>query len=540
MVVKQFLKLFAYEYFNKNKFKILLFILITVIYYLIEVLGISYILDNLFTKSNNLIYLSLFVFISLIILTYIRSRLQNTIEEEISSKNRIKYLNKILDRYSESFKDIKIGNTINRILIVTLEFSLGLVILMKNILPQLLIMTISVIYLMKLNISIGSVILICFLNIIPITVFNIKKITSQMGNLENQYYNNIDKLNNKFNNLFNSYINNEVDNDKQNIFKIQDTLKETALDASFYGVLNTTMLIANISVFILAIIVFLFKKKKDVLHYSDKTLLSVLLLYFITTYISFSDSSTIFFNHLGVCCGSIDFLENLLKTDNQKLIKNGILKGKIKIDKVYFSYNKKNILSNLNLVIPAKQKIAILGRSGSGKSTLAKLILKLYKYQGEIYIDDINIKDINTIYLRSKIVYSNQNSNLLDDTVIKNMQFGNHCNEIEVIKLLKKYNLDKNFVGLKKGIYEECISGGNNLSLGMQKIIIIIRAILKSKNSIIVILDEPLSGLDKFTKINVIKLIINECKNKTLCIITHDKEIIPYMDKVVDLININS
>ena len=62
------------------------------------------------------------------------------------------------------------------------------------------------------------------------------------------------------------------------------------------------------------------------------------------------------------------------------------------------------ILKNVNLKIDDKEKIAIIGRSGSGKSTLSKVLLKFYKYQGTILIDDKNIQKINTKYLRSKII----------------------------------------------------------------------------------------------------------------------------------------
>ena len=60
------------------------------------------------------------------------------------------------------------------------------------------------------------------------------------------------------------------------------------------------------------------------------------------------------------------------------------------------------------------------------------------------------------------------------------------------------------------------------------------------RNSKIIILDEPLAGLDSKTREKIIKLILNECKNRTIIIITHDKEILPYMDRVVDINDIPS
>ena len=72
----------------------------------------------------------------------------------------------------------------------------------------------------------------------------------------------------------------------------------------------------------------------------------------------------------------------------------------------------------------------------------------------------------------------------------------------------------------------------------MQKTTIILRAVLN--NSKIIIMDEPLAGLDSETRQKIIKLIITESKNKTLLVVTHDKEILPYMNKVINLKNLKN
>ena len=74
----------------------------------------------------------------------------------------------------------------------------------------------------------------------------------------------------------------------------------------------------------------------------------------------------------------------------------------------------------------------------------------------------------------------------------------------------------------------------------MQKIIILIRGILKSYRGNIIIFDEPLAGLDYNSRKKIINLILNETKNKTLIIVTHDKEILPYMNKVINIEKINN
>ena len=80
-------------------------------------------------------------------------------------------------------------------------------------------------------------------------------------------------------------------------------------------------------------------------------------------------------------------------------------------------------------------------------------------------------------------------------------------------------------------------SNGNNLSIGMQKIVVLVRGLLamKDKNSKICVFDEPLTALDEKSRQKTIKMILNETKNKTLLVITHDSEIIPFMDRSINI-----
>ena len=274
---------------------------------------------------------------------------------------------------------------------------------------------------------------------------------------------------------------------------------------------------------------------------NNKVLYIILLIYFITSYLLLSKNLPWFIVMYATLISSKNYVKDILniKYDNYK---QEIKSGKLEIKNLTFGYKNNNIiLDNLNLLINNKEKIAILGRSGSGKSSLSKLILKFYKYDGNIYIDDINIKNINTHYLRKKVLYANQKTMLYDISVIDNIKYGNNSETEDIIKLLNDYQLIDLFNGLKDGIYSESGVQGNNLSGGMQKVVILLRTILKSdeNNSFIIIFDEPLAGLDEKTRKKVIKLINDKCTGKTLIIITHDKEILPHMDRIVDLSEIN-
>ena len=113
------------------------------------------------------------------------------------------------------------------------------------------------------------------------------------------------------------------------------------------------------------------------------------------------------------------------------------------------------------------------------------------------------------------------------------MKYGNNKSEKEIKDKLKQYGLLEVFSDLPDGVEANAGLNGGNLSGGMQKVTILMRGILKPGR--IIILDEPLAGLDKNTISKVINMIMKETKGKTVLVITHDNAILPYMDNVVNI-----
>ena len=235
---------------------------------------------------------------------------------------------------------------------------------------------------------------------------------------------------------------------------------------------------------------------------------------------------------------SENFIKDLFMHQNEKNKYKGKLNGDIIFKNVNFKYREgDNIINNLSFNLKNGETLGIIGRSGSGKTTIMKLLIRLYKINsGIITIDNININSIDVNNLRDNIVYVNQNTKMYSDTVIKNIQYGNNKDDNYIKYIINKYNIDV-FSSLKKGIYSHVGISGGEISLGMQKVIMILRGIFR--DSKIIIFDEPLSSLDKKTRKKIIELIKNECKDRTVLIITHDSEILPYCNKVIDFNKIN-
>ena len=120
----------------------------------------------------------------------------------------------------------------------------------------------------------------------------------------------------------------------------------------------------------------------------------------------------------------------------------------IKFENIVYKYtNGKTVFDNKNINIDLNNRIiGITGPSGSGKSTLMKLLLRMYHYEGNIYIDDVNIKDIDPLFIRNQFTYVNQSSKLFDKKVIDNMLYGcmdeNQCNNY-LEKIMKYPQISK-------------------------------------------------------------------------------------------------
>jgi ABC-type multidrug transport system fused ATPase/permease subunit len=212
--------------------------------------------------------------------------------------------------------------------------------------------------------------------------------------------------------------------------------------------------------------------------------------------------------------------------------------GPIQFKNVSFSYPNKerDVLKDVNLSIGPGEKIAIYGKSGSGKSTIIKLLLGFYGVNsGSIEINGTDIKNIDVNNLRKNIAVVNQNIKLFDKTIFENMTYGieKDITEEDIQKIIGKMNI---FETVEKGLGGNAGISGSNLSGGQKQITSLVRSILK--NAPILVLDEPTSALDQKTK-NAVLHIIKGIKNKTVIIITHDKSIIPYVDKVYELSNGN-
>ena len=201
------------------------------------------------------------------------------------------------------------------------------------------------------------------------------------------------------------------------------------------------------------------------------------------------------------------------------------------------SADRVNVLYDINLAINSNQTIALQGPSGSGKSTLLNLIAGLEKpSSGEICLSGININKLNVNELAN---FRNENIGII-------FQFFNLINDLTVLEnislplLLRGVSKKKSDKKAKMlieniGLIDRVNYKTNLLSGGESQRVAIARALITKPK--IILADEPTGNLDASNTVNVMKLLLDNCKinNTSLLMVTHDESLLSRFDKVLNL-----
>ena len=212
------------------------------------------------------------------------------------------------------------------------------------------------------------------------------------------------------------------------------------------------------------------------------------------------------------------------------------LQGEIVFKDVYFSYDgTRPVFEGLNFRIGAGEKVLITGPNGSGKSTLMKLILGLYHpQQGQIMIDEYNIKELSLPSLRERISVVSQNVFLFNDTIWNNILYSRpEATEAEVRQAAELSGATE-FIEKLDGGYDTMVGEiGKKLSGGEKQKIAIARAILREAD--VLIFDEATVHLDRESEERIRRLINDYFRDKTCLIISHKKWDISGIDRIIEL-----
>ncbi|MBC7426138.1 MAG: ABC transporter ATP-binding protein [Bacteroidia bacterium] len=211
------------------------------------------------------------------------------------------------------------------------------------------------------------------------------------------------------------------------------------------------------------------------------------------------------------------------------------LQNEIEFRNVSFAYGMETVINDVSFKIGKGKKVALVGASGSGKSTLADLLPRFYDLQqGEILIDNVNIKEFKLDDLRGLMGIVAQESILFNDTIASNIAFGVAGATQEKIEAAAKMANAYDFImqaenGFKTNIGER----GSKLSGGQRQRIAIARALLKDPQ--ILILDEATSALDNESEKLVQQALDNLRQGRTILVIAHRLSTVRDADEIIVL-----
>jgi ATP-binding cassette subfamily C (CFTR/MRP) protein 4 len=226
----------------------------------------------------------------------------------------------------------------------------------------------------------------------------------------------------------------------------------------------------------------------------------------------------------------LEYTEQTQEHRDGVLVEGWPQRGEIKFRNVYFSYDSDNyVLHNLNCTVEPQDTIAIMGRTAAGKSSIISTILRLHKFEGQIFIDGVDIATLPLETLRSNVAVISQDPALFTGTVRENIDFSGKYGDAEIWNALKAVNLDIVFSSLDYKIS----TVDSNLSLGQKQLLCLARAIIRKSK--IVIMDEVTASVDQKTEKMIHKIVSEELACCTVIMITHKLDYVLDFDKVIVL-----
>jgi len=547
------------DFIKKEKYISIFILILSLLINYLKINVISYISAKIIFSINNkdkkltktFFYYFIVISILFVLLNNLYKFLQYNLASKLRQWIRYKLIEYLLLFNNESYSDINFTKLNSPIFRFSNTSYFIYNIAFNTVIPTVTLLILVFTYFFYKNYILGMIFLIGNVCIIIYLYFNIFGIMKKCLNYEDgisyiessiiEILNNIDKI------IFRGKIKEEMNsfkNSSDNLLKIAH---------NYYNNIVYNSLIINILVFLT---IFCSLYYLIIIFYNNKintttfiTFITILLLYrdiLITAVQEIPSMIEMYSRSDNINSEYKDMSNNYIKKNDQykkyninfDIIKLKNLKFKYKSSNKYI-YDNFNLEINTNSILNNKisnKIIGIIGLSGNGKSTFAKLLIKSYKYEGDIYIDNINIKDIDTDYLRKSIIFVNQNSKLFDKKIIENILYG--CDDLDVCNKhlyfimsypkIKELYKSLNFNGENVG------SGGEKLSGGQRQVINIINGLITPSK--ITILDEPTNGLDEGLKKDIIEIIkyFKQYK-KCIIIISHDKDIYQIFDETINI-----
>jgi len=209
--------------------------------------------------------------------------------------------------------------------------------------------------------------------------------------------------------------------------------------------------------------------------------------------------------------------------------------GAIAIENVSFAYREDRlVLQDINLEIPSRSFVALVGHTGSGKSTLASLLMGNYPLSlGEIRIDGRPLASLSHAVLRKGVAMVQQDPVVMADSFFANVTLGRPFTEEQVWEVLEKVQLADLVRGLSDGMFTMLGEQGNTLSVGQKQLLALARVLIETPQ--VLILDEATASIDSGTEQAIQQALAAVREHTTLVVIAHRLSTIVDADTILVL-----
>ncbi|ELN2737461.1 SmdB family multidrug efflux ABC transporter permease/ATP-binding protein [Pluralibacter gergoviae] len=209
--------------------------------------------------------------------------------------------------------------------------------------------------------------------------------------------------------------------------------------------------------------------------------------------------------------------------------------GSVEFDNVAFAYrDDRLVVKDINLQVPSRSFVALVGHTGSGKSTLASLLMGYYpQTRGEIRLDGRPLSSLSHGALRQGVAMVQQDPVVLADTFFANVTLGRDISEAQVWQALETVQLAELARGMADGIYTTLGEQGNNLSVGQKQLLALARVLVDTPQ--ILILDEATANIDSGTERAIQQALAKVRQHTTLVVIAHRLSTIVDADTILVL-----
>ncbi len=447
----------------------------------------------------------------------------------------------IVNRYNQNYQELKIGIILTKL--IKLPWILDDISnqIQRFLLTNCILIVSNFVYLFRHHYSLGFMYLGCVAIVFVMARLYFNSCNANIKKVENLYDECHEEIEDTLQNLLSIYTARKIPDEKE---RIADINEKTRKEQYITGICNR-----KFRIYFSIINIFLFLALNYVayrLFLHKKITVASLVSIFILNY-------TILGSLMGLFESSKDFMSlrshiqliekfiNELPKDETNS-KNKKIPNPETLDIVFKDVDYKpstsdvKILDKFNLRLYPRQKIGIVGHSGSGKTSTVNLITRMKNFQGgNIFINGVSIRDIDIDDLRKHIVYIPQHPKLFNRTLEENLTYG-LPKEITV-EVIFKFMRDNGFTELEKvfrrRLHEKVGKTGETFSGGQRAIIWFLRAIMKDAR--LVIIDEPLNGLDKDSAKYVSRMIDFIGKTKGLIIVTHNLTVTENLDRIITM-----